>query len=322
VTQTDEQRYLEDTKALERDFKKYMFHPMRDKVFAGLLLDKDLCESVIHAVTGVPFAVQDIIAQHYEHGELAQGRTIVLDIKATNPDGVVCNLEVQVRYYKGGAHENRVVFHASRLLSKQLKASEDFDAVRPVIVIFFNFESASQDFIRHISLKDDKGALYSGLIKMHEVNTMEILRAKTRRNFVKIFSCFLLYACERDKFYKKLKEEGISQQNKTVKRLMLAYYALTGDEKVKKELSVMTAEDKVFLATRNYADVLATGREEGIEIGVEKCVEKGVEIGISKTLSIIRDLHERKPVNEIIELYKVTMEKVEEIQAAMKLNMA
>jgi hypothetical protein len=164
VSKSDEQRYLEDAKALENDFKKYMYHPMRDKVFAGLLINKELCESVVSAVTGMTFAIQDVQPQYYEYGELDKGRVIILDIKAIDPNGVVCNLEVQVKYYPGGAHENRVVFHTCRLLSKQLRSGEGFDEVRPVTVIFFNFESASKDFVRNINLRDDKGALYSSLV--------------------------------------------------------------------------------------------------------------------------------------------------------------
>ena len=320
MIKSDEQLYLEDVKALESDFKKYMYHPMRDKVFAGLLLNKDLCELVISAVTSLSFTVQDVLPQYYEYGELDKGRIIILDIKAFDPNGVVCNLEVQVKYYKGGEHENRVVFHACRLLSKQLHSGEDFDAVRPVIVIFFNFESASKDFIRHICLKDDNGSNYSDLVRMHEINTMENTRAKPDQEFVKIFSFFLLHACEREKFFKKLAAEGISYEHETVKMLLRLYDILIGNEKVKEDLKIMemTIEDKIFLATRNFADVLEKGREEGIVVGIEKGREEGIEIGFGTTLSIMRDLNENKPINEIAELYKISVQKIEEIQAAMK----
>ena len=315
MTKSDEQLYLEDEKAIENDFKKYMFHPMRDKVFAGLLINKELCELVIYAVTGTAFTVQDIRPQYYEYGELDQGRAIILDIKAISPGGTVCNLEVQVKYYSGGAHENRVVFHGSRLLSKQLKIGEGFDAVRPVIVVFFNFESASKAFIRHISLIDENGALYSNLLHIYEINTMENSLAGQGQEFIKIFSFFLLYACEQEKFYKKLAIEGISPENHTVKMLIRLYNALIGNDKVKEELKIMemTSEDRTFLATRNFADVLEKGREEGLERGLEK----GIKIGIGTTLSIIRDLQANKSVKEIAELYKISIQQVEEIQSTL-----
>ena len=313
MTKSDEQRYLEDVKALENDFKKYMYHPMRDKVFAGLLINKELCESVIYAVTGVSLSVQDVRPQYYEFGELDQGRNIILDIKATDPNGVVCNLEIQVKYYPGGTHENRVVFHACRLLSKQLLRGEGFDKVRPVSVIFFNFESASEDFIRHIALKDDKGLLYSSLMQMYEINTMENSKDETQYEFERIFSLFLLYACEQEKFFGKLEAAGISREHETVKMLLRFYDILIGDEKVKEELKIMdmTSDDKIFLATRNYADVLEKGREEGKKSGV------------GTVLSIMHDLYEHKPIKEIAAKYNISIQEVEEIQAAaMKLNTA
>ena len=290
-----------------------MYHPMRDRVFAGLLMNKGLCESVIYAVTGLTFTVQDVRPQYCEFGELDQGRVIILDIKAVDPNGVACNLEVQVKYYPGGTHENRVVFHACRLLSKQLRRGEGFDKVRPVSVIFFNFESTSEDFIRHITLRDDKGSLYSNLMQMYEINTMENSKAKAQHNFVKIFSIFLLYACEQEKFYSKLAAEGISNDHEIVMMLMQYYDILTKNEKVKEELKIMemTSDDKIFLVTRNYADIL------------EKGMEKGKEIGVGTVLSVMRDLSEHKPINEIAALYNISIQKVEEIQAAaMKLNSA
>ena len=93
---------------------------------------------------------------------------------------------------------------------------------------------------------------------------------------------------------------------------MRLYDTLIGDEKVKEELKIMemTGEDKVFLATKNFADVLEKGREEGRT--------EGIEIGFDTSLSIIRDLNAHKPTSEIAELYKISIRKVEEIQTAMK----
>jgi len=200
-----------------------------------------------------------------------------------------------------------------------------------VIVIFFNFESASKDFVRHIFLKDDTGSVYSSLMQMHEINTMENSKAEADQEFVKIFSFFLLYACDRDKFYKKLSTEGIDYEHEAVKMLMRSYDILVGDEKIKEELKIMemTADDKLFLATRNFADVLEKGREEGREEAskkyadvLEKGREEGIEIGVGTTLSIIRDLNEHKPINEIAAQYKISIQKIEEIQNAMKLYTA
>ena len=186
----EEVKHLE-SKELEADFKKYMYHPMRDKVFAGLLLDNKLCEEVINAVTGVNFITHEIHPQYYEPGELHLGRAIILDIKAVDPGGAVCNIEVQVNYFPGGAHEKRIVFHAGRLLSKQLKTGEDFINVRPVYIIFFNFESASNVFIKHINLKDESGLVYSDILQIYEINTMENEKATPDQLFIKIFSLFL-----------------------------------------------------------------------------------------------------------------------------------
>ena len=122
--------------------------------------------------------------------------------------------------------------------------------------------------------------------------------------------------CEREKFFKKLAAEGISYEHVTVKMLLRLYDILLRDDKVKEELKIMemTAEDKIFLATKNFADVLEKGREEGKAEGREE----GIEIGFGTTLSIMRDLNEHKPINEIAALYEISIQKVEEIHAAMR----
>jgi predicted transposase YdaD len=227
------------------------------------------------------------------------------------------NLEVQVKYYPLGEHENRVVFHGCRLLSKQLRSGENFYQVRPVIVIFFNFESASKDFVKHISLKDESGLLYSELIRLYEVNTMETVSAKPDQQLVKIISYFLLYACEREKFFRKLAVEGITHENETVKLLMRFYDRLTRDNKIKEDLKIMemTVDDKVFLFSRNYAEAIEKGFLEGIERGKLEGIEKGV----GTTLSIIQALNQNKSVTEIAEMYNISAEKVKEIQKAVRI---
>jgi len=81
----------------------------------------------------------------------------------------------------------------------------------------------------------------------------------------------------------------------------------------------MTMEYELFPATRNYADVLEKGREEGREIARKKYTD-AVERDIDKTLSIIRDLNEHKSINEIAAIHKISIQTVEEIQATLKLN--
>ena len=80
----------------------------------------------------------------------------------------------------------------------------------------------------------------------------------------------------------------------------------------------MTPDCKRFPATRNYADVLEKGREEGREIARKKYTD-AVERDIDKTLSIIRDLNEHKSINEIAAIHKISIQTVEEIQTALKL---
>ena len=75
----------------------------------------------------------------------------------------------------------------------------------------------------------------------------------------------------------------------------------------------MTVEDRIFLATRNFAEVRQEGKEEGKEEGIEE----GIDIGVGATLQIIRDLYEDTPLEKIAALRQMSVEKVKEIQSAL-----
>ncbi|MDR2215154.1 MAG: Rpn family recombination-promoting nuclease/putative transposase, partial [Nevskiaceae bacterium] len=61
------------------------------------------------------------------------GKLIVMDIAAHDADGVLYNVEIQVRHAAGWAERN--VFYAARALGTQLNAGEPYTQLRPVIGI-------------------------------------------------------------------------------------------------------------------------------------------------------------------------------------------
>jgi predicted transposase/invertase (TIGR01784 family) len=90
----------------------------------------DLINCVLH--DRPPIEVVEILNPQILPDGLS-GKLIVMDISARDADGLLYNVEIQVRRFADWPQRN--VFYAARALGKQLNAGESYDQLKPVIGI-------------------------------------------------------------------------------------------------------------------------------------------------------------------------------------------
>ena len=89
------------------------------------------------------------------------------------------------------------------------------------------------------------------------------------------------------------------------------------ERKVTEMFDLMEKYDVQEARRRFREEGIEEGRAEGIERGIERGRKEGKEIGIGTALSVMRDLREHTPPEEIAAKYNISAEKIEEIKNAL-----
>lgn len=115
---------LDGFRLLDDDFMTQVF----DQNFEAteLLLNVILERDDIH--------VENMTVQKIEKSPIVKGRTIIVDIDATDSNGKKYDIEVQRSKY--GANVKRARFHSAALDHRMLKESQDFKEIEESFVIF------------------------------------------------------------------------------------------------------------------------------------------------------------------------------------------
>lgn len=149
------------------------YHPMYDIIFQRWMSNRKVCESFLIALLNKPITLTEKVkTQEVIVHEDLHGRGIRLDISAQDANYIIYNIEAQ-RTYIAKSHTNRCVYYACRQISMQLSEGEDFDKLKPVVVIFINLHSDKKSpFLLGAQLIKDYSfqSLYSNKLRILEVN--------------------------------------------------------------------------------------------------------------------------------------------------------
>ena len=239
---------------------------------------KDFLESILEEKVTIKEVIHDVrleqLAVEQKYG--------ILDLGVKLENGEYINIEIQLRNYEN--IEERTTFYASKKITEQLGAGEDYKKLKPVIIIaildysFIDLPEYVTETVR-VASKHREYELNNGA-KYYYIELSKF--RKQNPDMKKPINQWLSFLdMERGDLLEMAKKE-----NEKIKKAFENYEVLTGDEEVKRlaEIRLMSRlEERAALASaKEYGE--KKGLEEGKKKGLEEGKKKGLEEGKKKGL--------------------------------------
>jgi len=124
------------------------------------------------------FEIQDYEDTHL-HKTSADDKLGILDLLVTLMDGTVVNVEMQLHYKKNLL--NRITFYVTKLVSRQLKEGQGYEALKPVISILIadqNIFDESPAYHHTFHLYDSQNKVkFTDLLEIHTLELQKLPEA-------------------------------------------------------------------------------------------------------------------------------------------------
>ena len=299
------------------------------KAFFSQKENEEYLKDFLEAILGEKITIKKV-AHDVRLEQLAREQKYgVLDLGIELEKGEFINVEIQLRNY--GNIEERTTFYASKKISEQLGPGEDFENMKPVIIIaILDYELTDlPDYVtetvrvavnhRYYELNNGVKYYYIELSKFREQNPDMTLPVNQWLSFIDMEKGELL--------------EMAKKENKKVKKAFENYEVLTGDEEVKRleEIRLMSMlEEKAALEyarKKGAKEGLKQGHEEGLKQGHEEGLKQGHEEGVmqgrkKEKIETAKKLLKLKmmisQISEITGLNKQEIEKIKNEEAENK----
>lgn len=242
---------------------------------------------------------------------LYDSKAAVLDVKVEIDKDIICDIEMQVKDLKD--IDKRSSYYMSRILSDELKKSEEYEKVKTAIAInLLNFEFYKRNSYRsvaHMKFEKTKENEYIEMgykteeeiatkdLEMHFIELPKFIKKNPGAN-TKLEQWLWLIVGRREKI------EMAKKENKEIKKAMEIIDEMSMDEK---EWELYESRR---LAIMDYNTNMRLFKEEGIAEGIEKGIKEGIEKG--KKQGIVEGAREKQ-----LEIAKKLLEKnmtIEEIK--------
>ena len=256
---------------------------------------KEFLEAVLGEKIKIKKVLHDVRLDQFAKNE----KFGILDLGVELESGEFINIEIQLR--DNHNIEKRTTFYASKKITEQLGAGEEFIKLRPIIIIaildysFIELPEYVTETVRvaekhrEYELNNDVKYYYIELSKFRKENP----------DMTQIINHWLSFIdMERGDLL-----EMASKKNEKVRKAIENYEVLTGDEEVKR-----LAELKQ-MAKFEEQSALHCAREEGQKIGVKQ----GQEIGRKQEKEeIAKKLKKQKmPIKQIAEITELSEKEIE-----------
>ena len=268
------------------------------KDFLEAILRKDIKEVTIKNPEIIP----------YEKDE----KRGLLDIKAETDDGMVLDVEMQMKDKKDT--EERGVQYLGNMITSQLQVGDDYTKLKKSIVIFitnYNFlkrnsyhsvgkmkfdETLEEEYV-DMGYKEEQ-QIASKYIEFHYIELPKY-KKKEPSKFTKLDQWMCVFTQRKEEIMLAEKE------NKEIKKAMNTLDFISEDPKEReRHNSIIMAEYNRLTSEHNFFEA---GVEEGIEKGIEKGKEEERKEIAKKLLKI------RIPIEQIIETTGLTKQEIEEL---------
>ena len=238
-------------------FKELMRNPKVRRGFIAAVLGKNPSE--IRKTT--------LIATELDK-ESEAAKQSILDVKVEMEDETKINMEMQVAYFQ--FWPNRILFYLSKTYTGQIKAGEDYDALKKCIHVsildFIHFPNDKRCY-RKIALCDAKtGEQYTDLLEIH---ILELQKLPTEDQSEEgIIRWMRFFGGKTRKEF-----ENMAKQDEYIEEAYDELKKLSADEKKRLEYE---ARERAVL---DYNTQMKSARMEGERIGEERGEKRGEERG-------------------------------------------
>ena len=254
------------------------------KAFFGRKENEEFLQDFLEAILEEKIKIKGVIHDARLEQLAKEQKYGILDLGVELEEGEFINVEIQLRNYEN--IEERTTFYASKKITEQLNAGEDYRELKPVIIIaildyeFIDLPEYVTETVRvavrhrEYELNNDVKYYYVELSKFRKQNPDMKLPINQWLSFLDMERGDLL--------------EMAKKENKKVKKALENYEVLTGDEEVKRlaEIKLMSdLEERAALASardHGHKEGLRQGHEEGLKQGHEEGLKQGHEEGLKQ----------------------------------------
>ena len=230
-----------------------------------------------------------------------------LDIQAILNDGVIANIEMQVR--NNHNMEVRTTFYASKIMSRETSRGENYRSIKKIILINilgYNMFKKYDEYIHKTAIVLDE---HREEIVIDNIEWWFIELPKFRKMHKDInnkIDQWLLFIDDEEKELVKMAEE----KNQTLQKAREKMNYLTGDAAVRRLAELREKWELDYNSDINYAK--DEGRKEGRAEGLKEGEKKGKK---EKSAEIAKKLLKlQMPIEQISEITNLTEEEIKKIE--------
>ncbi|MBF0206266.1 MAG: Rpn family recombination-promoting nuclease/putative transposase [Oligoflexia bacterium] len=272
------------------------FNPKVDLVFRKLFgseENKDVLMSLVNSVLQLTSPITEItIKNPYNFASYAKSKESILDIKATDQQGILYDIEIQLK--EQSFYGKRALYYLSKLYVDQLEEGQQFYTLNKAVGIhFLDFDYFSDGrHRRRVIFKDADTSEEIEELQNVELYFIELSKYKEgwgqAIGALERWITFLNFAAS-------LKEGEIPENIKKDPTMLKAIRQLETMHFSSEEREIYDAQQKRMrdeqaqLRTaieKGLAEGMERGIEKGMAEGMEKGMEKGLENGIAKGLQM------------------------------------
>ncbi len=269
--------------------------------------NEDILKALLEAILEIP--ILEVVVKNPElPRNLYESKAGILDVKVQIDKNIICNIEMQVKDLKN--MDKRSTYYMSRILSDELKKSEDYAEIKNTIVInLLNFEfykRNSYHSIAHMKFEKTKKNEFVDMgyksedeiatqdLEMHFIEIPKFVKKDSKAN-TKLEQWLWLIAGREEKL------EMAKKENKEIKKAMKIIDEMSMDEK---EWELYQSRK---MAIMDYNTGIREAKEEGKREGIKKG-ERKKQIEIAKEL-----LKLGMSIENIQKATKLTIEEIKKL---------
>ena len=288
--------------------KQGLLSPKSDYIFKLLFGDMrniDILTEFLKSVLKIPHDDYEklTIVDPFLKREDVNDKMGILDVKLHTRSGRVLDVEIQV--LEVPQMSERIIFYTSKMVTEQIRKSDNFDAIKPVISIIimdFNLIKDSAHYHNSYRLYDNNTqSLFTDLI---QVDTLELRKLPKKTDNTDLFDWLSFLKAEREEEYAVL-----ASKSPVLNKAYGVLKELSQDERIR---MIEEAREK---QRRDEASRLRGAMQKGIEKGLKQGIEQGIEQGEKNAkINIIQNaLVMNMNIDYIAKLVKLSVDEVRQI---------
>lgn len=146
--------------------------------------NEDILKSLLEAILEIP--IRDVVVKNSElPRNLYDSKASVLDVKVEIDENILCNIEMQIKDFRN--IDKRSTYYMARIVSDELKKSEDYMQVKNTIGInLLNFEFYKRNSYRSVAHMKFENTKENEFVDMGYQREDEIAAQDLEMHFIEI----------------------------------------------------------------------------------------------------------------------------------------